>query len=127
MTERVELDMACTCRDAQKEEYKERRARTIEVISRGAELLVEQEEFLRDHYLTAIVMELEHWGVGWSFNIASVYADMWLGVSVKGMNYTTKEEAHVYIQCDTLEDGLTDIFLYLRETYPVQNDDDEVK
>ena len=112
----ITLDMACTCGDEAKQEYRDQRKQVINILW-GDNPTPEGIEFAHRNYVTTLLFEMSHWGNGWMFEWDGAWADMWFAVKVRGENYKTKEVVIIKLQADTIEDALTDVFLYLHENY----------
>ena len=107
----VRLPMACRCGKERAAEWDARRAAVFEG---------EYEK----NFVTLMVHELTHNYRDHTFNIDHVYADQWLGLTVKGANYKTHEPITIHLQCDTVEDGLVAVWEYLNEHYAREEEED---
>lgn len=110
--DRIKLPMSCIHGDA-KAEVELERARVREILA------VDEDNEL--YTSSSILYALSCWFKGRTFDLEYVLVDQWMAVGVMEfvygeMKYGDKGRI-ISAECDTFEDGLARIFLYIHDNY----------
>lgn len=98
----VRLPMACRCGDEHNREMLELRTRASDILE-----LDDKQDLV-----TSILYALNAW-YSPAWDLTRVGVDMWMGLTVTQW----KDGKKVTVTCDTFEDGLARIFLYVYDNF----------
>jgi hypothetical protein len=97
----TKLPMACSCDPEDREKLLADRQKVIEIM--GVDLTNEDVA----PFVSQLIAWLWH---EYQYTCEGIYSDMWFGVKLSG-----PENKGFWIECDTVEDGLTQVFLHLHQ------------
>lgn len=110
--DKIHLPMSCIHGDALAEVEAER-ARVWDILA----ITDENKQFTS----SSILYALSCWFKGRTFDIEYVLVDMWMAVAVNELVYSEMKYGDkgriISTACDTFEDGLTRIFLYIYDNF----------